>query len=89
MEIGQPEDICQSTNIVSCFTHQIDDLLWSALKLIGSGPPVLDSFLGPKWLFKLSFDHPREKERKKENDCKERNKLSAFTRLLLTGDICY
>jgi len=40
-------------------------------------------------VFKLSFNHPKEKERKKERDCKERNKLSAFTRLLLTGDICY
>jgi len=50
VEIGQPENTCQPTNIVSCFTHQIDDLLWSALKLVGSGPPVRDSFLGPKCL---------------------------------------
>ena len=73
--IGQPENTCQPTNIVDCFTHLSGDSpRVCSKKRRAHCAPVRDCFLGPTWVIRCStFAQPSDwlgssiskKERKK------------------------
>jgi len=45
---GKKRELCE------IFQPLAEDLIGSPLNQVGSGPPVRDSFLGPKWLIGCS-----------------------------------